>query len=90
MFIVCKPTVKNVGAVPASMVCLLTHVPSPRSVCVGFMMNRMTHWDWFLSKNFSFLIAGNLYYIYLPLTLCSLRNTGVLLNFEGMSDIYWR
>jgi len=50
MFIVCKPAVKNVGAVPwlkLSMVCLQRHMLSPRSDCIGFMMNRMTHWDWF-------------------------------------------
>jgi hypothetical protein len=57
---------------------------------VGFVVNRVTHWDWFFEQELWFFIAGYLDYIYLPLTLHNLRNTAVVLNFEGMSDVYWR
>jgi hypothetical protein len=38
-----------------SMVCLPRHMLRPRSVCVGFMMNRMTHWDWFFEQELWFV-----------------------------------
>jgi len=64
MFIVGKPVIKHVGAVPwlkLSMVCLSRHMLSPGSVCIGFLLNRVTHTGTaFLNKNFGFFnICGS-------------------------------